>query len=113
MKVTFRTNLGSRDAKALGLDHTKCAAGMELDVSSDLAETLSKRGLIEPLVMGLAQSPAIKGVSSPVTSFSAAAAIDQISRMTSKEKLEEIVVNDTRATVQAAAQKRLDELGAS
>lgn len=47
MKVRFRTNLGSRDAVQWGLDHTKCLAGSELEVSSDTAEALQDRGLAE------------------------------------------------------------------
>lgn len=46
----------------------------------------------------------------PVDNLSAAEAIDKISRMTSKDRLEAIVVNDQRVTVSKAAQNRLDAL---
>lgn len=45
MKVTFRTNLGSVDAKALNLDHKKCTAGATLDVDKGIAEKLIERGI--------------------------------------------------------------------
>lgn len=47
---------------------------------------------------------------SPVSTDNAPDAIDQISRMKSPEKLKAIADNDPRATVKAAAQKRLGEL---
>ena len=114
-KVTFRTNVGIADAKKLGLDHTKSQFGMTLDASTELAETLDKQGLIYPLSMkAVPQTAELKAVppeESSVSSSNATEAISQISRMRSKERLEEIIVNDPRATVQSAAQKRLEELG--
>jgi hypothetical protein len=67
-------------------------------------------------VVGLAKSPAIRGVhtehddDSPVVDLPAHDAIDRISRMKSKDRLEEISKNDARPTVKAAAQKRLEEM---
>lgn len=49
---------------------------------------------------------------SEVADMNADEAKDAISRMRSKDKLENIVLTDKRKTVQDAAQKRLDELGA-
>ena len=49
MKVTFRTSLGSRDAVALGLDHTQCTIGAKVDVDEKTATALASRGLCEPL----------------------------------------------------------------
>lgn len=47
MKVTFRTNLGSIDAKPLELDHTKCTVGRTIDVKKEVGEELVKRGIAE------------------------------------------------------------------
>lgn len=49
MKVTFRTNLGSRDAALLHLDHEKCHEGDSLTVSEEVAKWLADRGIVEPL----------------------------------------------------------------
>lgn len=46
----------------------------------------------------------------PVADLTAEEAKDKISRMTSTDKLEAIVVNDKRVTVQKAAQERLEAL---
>lgn len=46
-----------------------------------------------------------------VESLSASEATDKISRMKSKNNLKFIAQNDTRSSVQSAAQKRLDEMG--
>lgn len=46
-KVRFRTNLGSRDADALGLDFTKCQVGSEIETSVQVAERLEQRGIAE------------------------------------------------------------------
>lgn len=48
MQVTFRTNVGMKDANRLGLDFTQCQAGQSLEVSDELAAALLDRGLIEP-----------------------------------------------------------------
>lgn len=59
MKVKFRTNLGSRDAEAYGLDHTKCTAGAEVTVNNKIAELLESRGLVEPMLKGEPNNPSI------------------------------------------------------
>ena len=64
-EVTFRTNLGTIDANAYGLDHSKCQAGQSLDVIDELAEKLAKRGLIEPLIKAVPQVAEIKAVPIP------------------------------------------------
>lgn len=51
------------------------------------------------------------GHESPVANVSAADAKDQISRMVSREKLEQIAHHDERPTVQKAAKDRLESLG--
>ena len=61
MKVRFKCNLGSRDAAGLELDHAKCAAGEELEVSKASAEILAKRGIAEIV----SESPKIKAVPKP------------------------------------------------
>jgi hypothetical protein len=48
---------------------------------------------------------------SPVEGESANEAKDEISRMRSKEKLQDIADNDPRPTVRASATKRLEEIG--
>jgi len=45
MKVFFRTNLGSLDAKKLGLDHEDCMAGDSAEVSKEAGEALTKAGI--------------------------------------------------------------------
>lgn len=52
----------------------------------------------------------VEGKVSPVVNESAELAIDNISRMRSREHLQEIIAYDTRSTVAAAAKKRLAEL---
>ncbi len=47
---------------------------------------------------------------SPLSEENATDAIDHISRMRSRERLQQIAANDKRDTVKAAAQKRLGEL---
>lgn len=131
MKVAFRTNLGSIDAKKLGLDHKKCQSGKSLDVTKDVAEALQKMGVAvpeedatsDPLIQsargvpdaevtGVAEAPAVKGVEegSPVSNENAAEAIADIGNMRSKEKLQHIIDNDPRVTVKDAAKKRLASL---
>lgn len=51
------------------------------------------------------------GADDPVADVTATEAIDKIGRMRSKEQLQTIVDTDQRATVKAAAEKRLGELG--
>lgn len=59
-KVKFTSNLGSRDAHALGLDHTKCAKGMYVDISSSQMETIGKMfsGLVMDETAGKAEDRA-------------------------------------------------------
>lgn len=45
MKVTFRVNLGSVDAKPLGLDHSQCKLGDTVDVDKQTGELLIKSGI--------------------------------------------------------------------
>jgi hypothetical protein len=45
MRVKFRTNLGSRDAKDLDLDHAECVADAVVDVSDEAAESLISSGV--------------------------------------------------------------------
>ena len=49
MEVVFRTNLGSRDAVELGLDHTECVIGAKVNVSEETCDNLVARGLVEPV----------------------------------------------------------------
>ena len=43
VKKQFRNNLGSADAKALGLDYKKCHAGAVVDLTEEQAEALTKK----------------------------------------------------------------------
>ncbi len=45
MKVVFRTNVGSVDAKALGLDYKKCLVGKTAEVDKETGDKLTKSGL--------------------------------------------------------------------
>src|SRR5688572_9013883 len=54
--------------------------------------------------------PSSEADESPLSETNASEAIDQISRMRNQDKLNSIVSTDSRPTVKAAAQKRLDEL---
>jgi hypothetical protein len=149
MKIVMRVNLGSIDAKAHGLDHSKLQQGMEADVSKGAAEWLIKEGHAVPAskvvkepdppapvvnVAAVAPRPAVRGIpqvaddvkadkpsddegdegegddESPVHDIPANEAIDKISRMRTKERLEHIANNDQRPTVKAAAEKRLGEI---
>lgn len=78
MKVTFRTNLGSIDAKALNLDHKKCQAGASLDVDKEVGEKLIATGVAvaaedakdDPIVQSAqgvpdVPEPEVKGVAKP------------------------------------------------
>jgi hypothetical protein len=47
MKVVFKVNLGSIDAKSLGLDYTKCMVGKTCDVINSVADNLVARGIAE------------------------------------------------------------------
>lgn len=40
MRVRFRTNLGSVDARKYELDHTKCGKGEEIDVTDKVGAAL-------------------------------------------------------------------------
>lgn len=44
MRVQFLTNLGSRDAAALELDHTECTIDAVVDVPEKAGEELIQRG---------------------------------------------------------------------
>lgn len=45
MKVVMTKNLGSRDAKSLGLKFEKCTEGAEVTASEEVAEVLVSRKL--------------------------------------------------------------------
>lgn len=149
MKVVMRVNLGSIDAKAHGLDHTKLQQGMEAEVGKDAGEWLLKEGhaveaskVVKPpepqnevKVVAVAPKSNVLGVPitkddgershltkaeredieesspSPVEEAAANEAKDEISRMRSKEKLQEIADKDQRPSVRMAAKKRLEEIG--
>ena len=49
MEVVFRTNLGSRDAAELGLNHTECVIGAKVNVGEETCDKLVARGLVEPV----------------------------------------------------------------
>lgn len=74
MKVKFLTNLGTRDATELGLDHAACVVGVELDVTEATALKLASRGFVQQLeqvkpvpeaVNAVPENPAIAEVSAP------------------------------------------------
>jgi hypothetical protein len=125
MKITVLRNIGLTDLKKLGFigavtnkpTRTDLTEGNEVDVDKSVAEWLIARDLAttEVNVQGVSPSPTVAGVpqiedKSPVGGMAAAEAIDGISRMTSKEKLQSIVDHDKRTTVIDAAKKRLGEV---
>jgi hypothetical protein len=57
MRVQFTTNLGSRDAATLDLDHKLCTIESKLDVSEELGAELVRRGVAEA-VGGVKAKPA-------------------------------------------------------
>ena len=72
MKVKFRTNLGDRDAKALGLDGAKCTEGSVVSVSESAAELVISQGIAEAVekpktVKAVAPKPAISKPETPET----------------------------------------------
>lgn len=117
MKYKFTSNLGSEDALAVGLDFKECTQGSVVDVPDEAAKSLLEKYpalLEEPekSLKAIAKEPAVVGVpeESPVHDEGAREAIDEISRMTSKPKLQHIIDNDKRKTVVAAAKERLASL---
>jgi hypothetical protein len=73
MKIVFKVNLGSIDAKSLGIDHIKCMIGKTCDVSTAIAEQLITQGIAEsadtPIqpakdlqLKTVAEEPKLKGV---------------------------------------------------
>jgi len=75
MKVTFRTNLGSRDAVELGLDHHQCTIGASVEVDDRTAESLAARGLVDPL------PPKIKSVPKPAKIKGVEEAVEKIEKV--------------------------------
>jgi hypothetical protein len=60
MKVKFLTNLGSTDARQLGVDHTECREGMTCEVSPAAGRYLLDRGhAVEVEVKAIPPMPAI------------------------------------------------------
>lgn len=129
MQVTILRNVGKHDLDALGVNDELRAKFTEqsvVDVPNDLGHALIERKLAESgsTVQGIAPPAPLQGTpqqptqpegqseagESPVKEDSAADAIDAISRMTSREKLEAIVAHDSRVTVQNAAKARLSNL---
>jgi len=49
MKVRFKTNLGQRDARNLGLDHAECVVDAEVTVDESVADRLVKKGIAEAI----------------------------------------------------------------
>lgn len=64
MIVRFLLNLGTVDAKRLGLDHLACAEGRQADVSEPVGLELVRRGFAEPVakpkpIRAVPEAPAI------------------------------------------------------
>lgn len=66
----------------------------------------------EPSEAAETQQPEVESDESPVDQLPAHDAIDRISRMRSRDRLNEIIANDQRQTVVHAARRRLGELPA-
>lgn len=65
MKVRLFTNIGSRDADMLGLDHAKCVVGAEISASDDASSWLVSRGYAEVVetkkVRAVSDDPSVTG----------------------------------------------------
>jgi hypothetical protein len=63
MRITFRTNLGMRDARRHGLDHAECTVGSTCDVEQSAAVALVSQGLATKDVVKAVPPPAaVQGV---------------------------------------------------
>ena len=64
MKVQFRSNLGSVDAKTFGLDHKDCTAEAIVDVPNDVGEKLIDGGFAANAdkLKAPAKTPEVTGV---------------------------------------------------
>lgn len=113
-QVKLARSLGAPLQKALGLEDKtgkKFVENATVDVSDDVAKALEDAKLLvhdEPEAEEEA-TPEAPGVS-PVVDQTAAEAIEHIANMRSKPKLQAIIDNDTRPTVQEAARHRLAAL---
>lgn len=68
MKVRFKTNLGTMDAKALDLDHSKCCDKCVCDVPEAVGDHLVKRGIAEvvpPAIKAVPPAPEISAKADP------------------------------------------------
>lgn len=69
MRVRFRVNLGTIDARKFDLDYQKCTAGAEVDMPHGTAKTLVALGIAEdmpqperPTIAAAKSTPEVKGV---------------------------------------------------
>lgn len=118
MKITMLRNPGTALLKKLGgLDRqAELVEKAVVDVPTGLASALIENdvAVAGEVVQGVAKDAAIHGVpseKSEVADLTVPLATERIAGMRSKEKLQHIVDNDTRSTVQEAAKKRIAELG--
>lgn len=68
MRVRFKTNLGSIDARKLGLDYTKCQSGMTCEVGDEVGEKLLSGNLatrVAETIKAVPDKPAIAEAESP------------------------------------------------
>ncbi len=68
MRVKFKFNLGSIDAAIVGLDFSKCQAGMELEVNDKTHAWLANKNIVDVVlkpVRGVSDAPAIGAVVQP------------------------------------------------
>lgn len=80
MKKQFKTNLGSTDAKAFGLDYKKCQTGSVVDLTADQVKAITAKYpllLLDPdseeakeareglVVKAVAKDATVKGVNPP------------------------------------------------
>jgi hypothetical protein len=63
MKKQFTSNLGSNDAKAVGLDHTKCCVGDVVDLTKEQVEALTKK--YKGLLIDPVEPETVKAVARP------------------------------------------------
>lgn len=66
MHVQFRTNLGSIDAKKLGLDFAKCTDGSTVETSAPVGEALVKSGIAVDVTPAAPEPPKPKTEPQPV-----------------------------------------------
>jgi hypothetical protein len=114
--VKLAINIGEQDRQKFGLandyDLKDLTEGKSISVDEKFIPHFIQHGWIatDDATAKRAEAPKVDTDNDPVADLTAPEAVDKISRMTSKDRLNEIVANDQRATVKDAAKKRLQGL---